>query len=398
MTNAVTFDFTSAEVRGPAYWDAVRELQRHGPLTRVESNGGFWAATGHDVVLRMAQDWETFSSGEGVALNRPAPDVLPYIMPIDIDPPRQKAYRRRLNPHFTPKALAHLADAIRQIAGELIDTFVQQGHCDIAVDFARKFPGTVFFRLVVTCSDEDFHRIEPSARMISFESDDPEKFTRAAANFREWAAKVLATRQDQTAAHDVIDAVQHLGDTGYPFADHELLSGLQILAQGGIGTSSSAIGVIMKVLAQLPGLQDRIRRDPTLIPALIEECLRLEPPVPLMFRTATRDIEVASKHIKQGDKVGLLFAAANRDPDVFPHPDEVDIDRPTNRHLTFGAGPHRCIGSNLARLQIRIAIEALLDRLGPFRIPDGAEIAYLSGQARGPASVPLEFDGHREVS
>ncbi|HUJ64311.1 MAG TPA: cytochrome P450, partial [Acidimicrobiales bacterium] len=126
------------------------------------------------------------------------------------------------------------------------------------------------------------------------------------------------------------------------------------------------------------------------------ECLRLEPPVPLMFRTVTRDIEVAGRRMKKGEKVGLLFGAANRDPAVFEDPDEVRIDRPHNRHLAFGAGPHRCIGSNLARLQIRVAIERLLERLPPFRLPDSAEITYLSGQARGPASVPLEFGAVQE--
>jgi cytochrome P450 len=393
MPDSVTFDHTSPEVRGPAYWDAIRVLQDHGPLTWVESNGGFWAATSYDMVLRMAQDWETFSSGEGVLLNRPGPDVVPYIMPIDVDPPRQRTYRKQLNPHFVPKVLRRYEDAIADIADELIDTFIDRGQCDIAVDFARKFPGTVFFRLIVSCSDDDFRRVEPSARAISFESDDPEKFARGAAHLREWASGVLAGRDGKTRLYDVVDAVMHLRDGGEPFADDELLSGLQILAQGGIGTSASAIGVIMRVLAQQPELQDRVRHDRALVPALMEECLRLEPPVALMFRTVTRDIEIDGNELKKGDQVGLFFGAANRDPAVFERPDEVHIDRPHNRHLAFGAGPHRCIGSNLARLQIRIAIDRLVDRLAPFRIPEGAEITYFSGQARGPSSVPLEFGG-----
>jgi cytochrome P450 len=391
MNGSVTFDFTSPQVRGSAYWDAVRDLQRHGPLTWVDSNGGFWAATSYELVLRIAQGWEVFSSGEGVALNRPGPDVLPYIMPIDVDPPRQRAYRKQLNPHFTPRVLGHFEDAISRIGDELIDTFIDRGRCDIAVDFARKFPGTVFFRLIVSCRDEDFRMVEPSARMISFESDDPDKFARAAAHLREWASKVLESRDGEARADDVVDAVMHLRETGAAFADHELLSGLQILAQGGIGTSASTIAVVMRVLAEQTELQHRVRQDRTLVPALIEECVRLEPPVPLMFRTVTCDVKVEGKQLTKGDKVGLFFGAANRDPAVFERPDEVDIDRPHNRHLAFGAGPHRCIGSNLARLQIRVAIERLLDRLPPFRIPVGAQITYVSSQARGPSSVPLEF-------
>src|SRR5207302_4542950 len=102
----------------------------------------------------------------------------------------------------------------------------------------------------------------------------------------------------------------------------------------------------------------------------------------IMFRTVTRDVEIDGQHLKEGDKVGLFFGAANRDPTVFERPDEVDIDRPHNRHLTFGAGTHRCIGSNLARLQIRVAVEQLVTRLSPFRMPEGAEVVYFSRLAR----------------
>jgi cytochrome P450 len=391
MQSAAAFDYTSPELEGPAYWDALRQLQRRGPLTWVESNGGYWAAMSYDSVLQIAQDWAGFSSAEGVALGRPGPDALPYIMPIEVDPPRQRTYRTQLNPQFVPKEVAVHEHAIRAIADELIDTFVERDSCDIAVDFARKFPGTVFFRLIVPCGDEEFRTVEPSARMISFESDDPEKFAQGAANLRAWASRVFAAREGQRPLGDTVDAVMHLGDTGEPFADHELLSGLQILAQGGIGTSASVIGVIMRLLAERPDLQKRVRKDRSLIPVLIEECLRLEPPVPLMFRTAVCDVDIAGQHIKKGDKVGLFFGAANRDPTVFERPDEVDIERAHNRHLAFGGGPHRCIGSNLARLQIRVAIEQLLARLRPFRIPDGARVTYVSLQARGPFSVPLEF-------
>jgi cytochrome P450 len=395
-TEVLTFDFSSAEANTDAYWQHLRELQRAGPVVRVGSLGGYWAATSYDVVRRVSQDWHTFSSAQGVALNRPDSEVMPWIMPIEIDPPRQKIYRRQVGPHFTAKVLASLEDAIRAIADELIDPFIDDGSCDVSVQFARRFPGTVFFRLIVPCGDEEFRTVEPSARAISFESNEPEKFSEAAANLRAWAARVFASREDGPATDgpgDAVHAVQHLPDTGALFADHELLSGLQILAQGGIGTSASVVGVVMKSLAERPSLQDRVRSDPSLIPSLIEECVRLEPPVPLMFRTAARDVDLEGQHIRAGDKLGLFFGAANRDPAVFDRPDELDIDRTVNPHLGFGGGPHRCIGSNLARLQIRVAIEQLVARLGAFRIPEGASVIYRSMQARGPFSVPLEFDG-----
>lgn len=388
---STTFDYTSEEIRGPQFWDAVRQLQEEGPLVWVESNGGFWAATSHEVVLRIAQDWQNFTSTQGVSLGRPSFEEMPRLVPLELDPPRQRAFRKQVNPRLTVNSVTGLEESIREIANELIDTFISRGSCDIAVDFARKFPGTVFFRLIVHCSDEDFQSVEPSARAISFESDNPERFAEAAATLRAWASTVLESRSRCPETGDVVDAVTRLNDGGEEFVDHEFASGLQILAQGGIGTSASAIGAIMLALCQDRDLQERVRADPSLIPGLIEECLRMEAPVPLVFRTAQRDIAVAGQQVKKGDKVGLLFGAAGRDPEAFGHPDELDLDRPHCRHLTFGAGVHRCIGSNLARLQLRVAIEQLVARLSPFSIPEGGEVTYLSMQSRGPNSIPLEF-------
>ena len=366
-------------------------MQRLGPLVWVENNGGFWAATSHDMILRIAQDWRNFTSTAGVALDRPSFDAIPRLVPIELDPPRQRLFRKQVNPALTIKAVSPLEDQIRAIAEELIDTFIERGFCDIAKDFARKFPGTVFFRLITHCGDEDFRQAEPAAREISFESEDKEKFAAAAARLRAWAARVFEARNGQPEEDDLVNAIIHLADGGETWLDHEYVTGLQLLAQGGIGTSASAIGAVMIALAQDGELQERVRADLSLIPGLIEELLRLEAPVPLMFRTARRDIEIEGQQIKAGDKICLIFGAAGRDPAVFEHPGQIDLDRPHCRHLTFGAGVHRCIGSNLARIQIRVAIQQLLTRLGPFWIPDGAEIEYSSRQSRGPTSIPLAF-------
>ena len=398
MTTA-RFDYTSPEIAGPKFWDAVGELRGLGPLVWVEDSGGYWAATSYDMILRIAQDWQTFSSGDGVALSRPSFEAIPRMVPLELDPPRHRAFRRQVNPALTVKAISPLEDEIRAIADELIDGFVARGECDLAVDFARKFPGTVFFRLIAHCTDEDFRQAEPAARQISFESDDKEKFAAAAARLRAWAARVFESREAQPgqpeqpkpSEADLVDALMHLEDGGAEFADHEHLTGLQILAQGGIGTSASVIGSVMLALCEDRELQQRVREEPSLIPSVVEEVLRMEAPVPIMFRTARADVEIGGQRIRKGDKVCLIFGAAGRDPAVFGDPGRLDLERPHCRHLTFGAGVHRCIGSNLARLQIRVAIQQLVTRLGEFRLPDGAEVAYSSRQSRGPVSIPLEF-------
>jgi cytochrome P450 len=392
MTSAPVFDHLSPEVRGPRFWEAIGELRLHGPVSWVGSGGGYWAETDHDVVLAIAQDWETFSSAEGVSLTRPSFEDMPQLVPIELDPPRQRAYRKQVNPLLTMRALAHLGPSIEAVADELIDSFAPLGYCDVATDFARKLPGTVLFRLLFNAGDADFRLAEPAAREISF-NPDPHATAAAAGVLRGWAASVFASREDKEVAGDIVDAVMHLNDTGEKFVDHELMSGLQLIIQGGIGTSASAIAATVRILCEDQDLQRRVRADLSLLPALVEESLRLEPPLPLMFRTVRREVEIGGVRMRAGDKVGLFFGAANRDPSVFESAEEVCLDRPHNRHLTFGAGTHRCIGSNLARLQIPVAVRRLLERLGQFRIPEGAAVQYFSLQARGPSSLPLEWDG-----
>jgi cytochrome P450 len=388
----ITFDYTSESVAGPRFWDAIRHLRRRGALVWVESNGGHWVTTSHEMALLVLQDWRTFSSAEGITHPRPSPDVLPYFMPQEFDPPRQRPYRQQINPYLTPTMVALYEPRIRGIADELIDAFVDRSSFDLCQEFGRKFPGTVFFRLVAGSSDEEFKAVEPQARIVAFTRDQDER-ARAAAEVRAWASRVFQSRASRPAETDIVDAVFHLRDTGASFSDDELLTGLGLLAMGGIGTSSSAIASIVRLLCEHPHVQRRARQNLGIVPAIVEETLRMEPPLSMVFRTVTRGARVAGRYLKQGEKVCVLFGAANRDPAVFDRPDEFDIDRRQARHLTFSGGPHRCIGSNLARLQIRIAIEQLLLRLGPFRLASGAVIEYAPPNlARSLWSLPIEIE------
>ena len=212
MYQTSTFDHLSPEVAGSAYWDAIRELQNLGPVSWVES-GGYWAATSYDLVLQILQGWEAFPSSGGVSVTRPSFDVLPRMVPIELDPPRQRAYRKMVNPHLTIRSLAHLEGSIRDVVDELIDTFVDAGSCDIVADFARKLPGTVLFRLLFHGTDEDFDLVEPASRTISFTSD-PEKTATAAATLREWAAGTFENRAGQPETDDIVTAVMHPNDDG----------------------------------------------------------------------------------------------------------------------------------------------------------------------------------------
>ena len=325
-----------------------------------------------------------------MSITRPSPDVMPYIMPIDIDPPRQRTYRKQVNPHLTVKALVDLEGSIREVADELIDGFASVGCCDIAVEFTRKLPGTVLFRLLFQCSDDDFRTVEPWARVLSFEPD-PARTARAAGELRAWAGRMLASRADWPGTDDVVTAVMHLGDSGETFAEHEFLSGLQILIQGGIGTAGNAPARSCASSPKIRHCQRRVRDDHSLIPALVEECLRIEPPTPLLFRTATSDVEVAGQQVKAGDKVGLFFAAANRDPAVFERPDEVDVDRPTTATSPSAPGPTVASGRTWPDCRSGWRSRSCSPGSARSGCRVGAEMTYASGQTRGLASLPLEF-------
>jgi cytochrome P450 len=229
------------------------------------------------------------------------------------------------------------------------------------------------------------------ARIISFDADLARRGA-AVGQLRAWVAELFAARTSQPRSRDIVQAIMSLaGEPASDLTEEELYSGVEVLALGGIGTSADLIGAIVCILSRDPDLQDRVRNDLRLVPALVEEALRLEPPLAVVFRTATRDVSIDGHHIERGQKVGLFIGAANRDPAVFDRAEYVDIDRERNPHLTFNAGVHRCLGSNLARLQVKVAVEQLLTRLSPFRIPAGGRVEYLTRQERGPCSVPLEF-------
>jgi cytochrome P450 len=245
--------------------------------------------------------------------------------------------------------------------------------------------------LVIPEGDDTLPLLENWVRTLSFDPD-PAKKGEAFQHMSEWSRGVLERHaSDPAAGHDIVDAILELREDDPDSTETDLVTGVGLLAQGGIGTSAQLISSIVKALCDDPGLQTRVRGDLQLVPKLVEEVLRTEPPVTAMFRTATRDVELLGRQIRQGDRIALFFAAANRDADVFERPDELDIDRISNPHVAFGLGTHRCAGSSLARLQVRIAVERLLTRLSPFQVPAGAEVEYMTAAQRGPSSIPLEF-------
>ena len=384
---AVEFDHLSPEVARYLH-ETLARMRAECPVARVEKHGGYWFVSTYEDVLRVAQDWETFSNEHGVTIPG-GPSSMPAI-PENIDPPLHREYKRLINAHFTPaKVLEHEA-ATRVLVNELIDDFVESGQCEFMEAFAKPLPARVFFEMFLHAPAEESADNNRLANIAS--TPTTEEARQARGQMLRWIGEFAERRRHEPPIGDVVDAVLTAEIEGRAITQLEVVGILQLLLFGGLDTTAGALGMMMLRFCEEPAIADRLRSQPELIPAAVEELLRLDGPFVFIARRAMRDAEVGGCPIKQGDPVLLSWVSANRDEAEFPNPDAFDLDRATNRHIAFGAGPHRCAGSNLARMNLRIAVDQLLRRLDDIRLADGADPRpFEPGYSRAPEHVPITF-------
>ena len=381
------FDHLSPDVARNLH-PTLATMRAECPVARIENHGGFWLVTKYDDVLRVVQDWETFSSEHGITVPG-GPAQMPAI-PETTDPPLHREFKRLINAHFTPaKVLEHEAET-RALVNELIDRFAGRGSCEFMAEFAQPLPGRVFFEMFLHAPAEEMDEVNRLATMASTPTT-PEAID-ARIKMLQWIGEFAQRRRGEPRQDDVVDAVLHAEIEGRPITDLEVVGVLQLLLFGGLDTTAGALGMIMLRFCQQPEIPTLLRERPELVNPAVEELLRLDGPFIFIARRAMKDAEVGGCPIKQGDPVLVSWASANRDEDEFPDPDAFDLERSSNRHIAFGAGPHRCAGSNLARMNLRIAVTELLRRLDDLRLADGADTQpYHAGYSRAPELVPIEF-------
>jgi cytochrome P450 len=380
------FDPQSPEL--PAGLPATLARMREAcPVAHSDQYGGFWVVTKYKDVLRVAEDWETFSSEHGL-LVPPAPTAVRN-MPVEADPPAHRAYKRLVNAFLTPAAVQQWEDRTRQLVNRLIDAFIERGRCDFMAEFARPYPALAFFAFTLNAPAEELEKLAYLTSKSAIPTD-PESAACWAA-LAEWVNDFIEQRRHQDPKRDVVDGVLTAEIDGRPLTQEEVIGIVQNLVIGGLKTTSTALGMMMVRLCRQPEIPAFLRTNPERIPGAVEELLRLDPPVSAVGRTSMRDGEVGGQHIKRGDKVMVYWSSADWDADEFPNPDSFDLDRARNRHLAFGAGVHRCAGSNLARMNLRIALAELLGRLDDIRIEEGADLHYTLGVVRGLVSLPITY-------
>jgi hypothetical protein len=362
------------------------------PVAHTDRYGGSWLTTTYDDVTKVARDPGHFSSRNVGVI--PPPDgteesLLPAgLPPIQADPPVHTWTRRVLLPWFSNTRVAGYEPYTRELCRELLDGFVDAGRVDAAADYAKQIPVRVIGKILGIPEDMSDTFIEWVRGVLEF-ANDAERRNQAQIESVTYFLTEMEARRDGDGT-DLISEMLRAEVDGEPIPDEFIVGTIALTLIAGLDTTWSALGSMLWHLATHPDDTRRLVEQPELLPTAIEEMLRAYSPV-TMARIVAEDTELRGCPMKEGDRVILNFPAANRDPSAFPDADKVIIDREINRHVAFGAGIHRCAGSNLARMELTVAIEEWLARIPTFRLEDGGQVTWAAGQVRGPRHVPVVF-------
>jgi len=404
------FDHTSADyaAAAPKIWQELRETC---PVAHSDRFGGTWLPTRHEDISSIAHDTEHFTS-RGVIVSKFEPDVaapVGYAPPITSDPPFHEIARRLLLPAFSPKAIRPLEAPTRAYCSQLIDQILAEQSAAGLTDGAK-------FDVAVFDAAEQYAQHIPVrviADMLGVPVEDGDRFRGFIHRILE-----LAGQSDEAVApedtmvfyileqiearrgeprEDLIGFLLEAEIDGVKLSDEHVLGTIALILLAGIDTTWSAIGASIWHLAQHPEQVRRLIDEPELMPFAVEEFLRAFAPV-TMARKVAKDVELGGQHLHEGDWVLLPFPSANRDPEFFENPDEVILDREKNRHAAFGLGIHRCLGSNLARMELRVAIEVWLEKIPNFELDNPESVLWSTGQVRGPRKMPVRIISSQQES
>ncbi|MCY4424038.1 MAG: cytochrome P450 [Acidimicrobiaceae bacterium] len=378
--------------RAPEIWD---ELRSECPVAHSDRYGGAWLPVRHADVCAIAKDTDTFSSN-GVVVHDGRPEIPPpvgFAPPITSDPPFHRIAREFLLPAFAPKPIEAKRESTRETCRELLDDLLadvesgRTGIVDAALGYTQHIPVRVMADMLgVPRSDGDQFRIfihqimEAPGTGLQVDYEESIDF---------YLDTLIAARAEEP-RDDLISHMTHAKIEGHSLQHEHIRGTCGLLIIAGVDTTWSAIGASLWHLAQHPADRRRWIEDPEVRPFAVEEFLRFYAPV-TMARLVAKDAEFAGRSMRANDWVLLPFPAANRDPEAFEDAGEFVIDRMRNRHVAFGLGIHRCLGSNLARMELTVALEEWMARVPDFELADPAGVTWSTGQIRGPRRLPVRI-------
>jgi cytochrome P450 len=355
-----------------------KKMRAEEPVARSESHNGYYVVSRYEDIRAAAADTERFSSTQSTGIP-PLPIV--GMIPIDIDPPDQREYRRILNPAFNVEAAAAHEDRVRELAAELIQPLVGQAQFEVTESLAVQLPPRTTLGFIGVPRADWPVVIKAVDDITRLRGSDPDEVVQAGMALMGSIGKLIEERKVNP-GHDLVDLIMSSRFRDRELEDQEIIRMIAIILFGAIDTTSLAITGSLHYLATRPEEQQRLRREGVTKTA-VEELVRYTCPVQGLGRTVTQYTELAGCPLKQGDKVLLLWASGNREESVFPEPDRMDFDRRPNAHLGFGHGPHKCVGLNFGKLMLRVALEEFVNRIGPFELADSEGIVYVGGETRG---------------
>ncbi len=365
------------------------ELRERCPVATTPRWGGSAMPVTYELVTKVAREPEVFSSSEASVLPRAGStaSLLPAgLPPIESDPPFHTASRRLILPWFSPGRVEAYEPYTRETCRQLLAELRGSTRVDAAEQYARQIPVRVIATMLGISPDMSDTFTEWVMATISAPPGDPRRDEALVEMYQFFVAEIVK-RQEQP-GDDLISEVLRSEIDGRPLGHDDAMGMVILLLAAGVDTTWSSIGAAIWHLATHPEHRRRLVAEPQLMTTAIEELLRVYGPV-TMARITTHDTEIGGCPVSAGTRVLLSFPAANHDPAVFPDADQVILDREHNRHVAFGAGIHRCAGSNLARLELRVALEEWLAAFPEFELEPGAHVPWTSGQVRGPRSVPV---------
>lgn len=370
-----------------------KDLREGGcPFARTERRQVTFMPTTFDGVRSVAADVETWSS-LSVSVT-PVPDSYDadgnrIRSIIASDPPDHTPERRLMLPFFAPKAVEKYRGHTRELCRRLIRGFIEDGEADIAEQYSRQIPPRIIALILgidPEMSDDFTTWVQGS---LELGLQDPEIREHYSEIIRDFFVGEIADRMENP-GDDLISFLLQAELDGEPVPMPVIRGNVGLMLVAGIDTTWSSIGSALWHLASHPEDRQRLVDEPELIPTAVEEFLRAYSPV-TMARVANHDTTLGDREVKAGERVMLTFPAANRDPEVFDDPEAVIIDRQRNRHIAFGSGIHRCAGSNLARMEMVVAIEEFLEMIPEFELIDPDAVTWAGGQVRGPRHLPVRF-------
>jgi cytochrome P450 len=385
----VDLDHHSPEFREDPY-GKFREMRSKCPVAHSDSYDGFWALVDYASVFDAARDDDLFNSYPSVGV--PASGMPFPILPIESDPPQTKELRDVTLRQFSPGAAERLRPVATEMATELIDEFIERGECDIVGELTTPLPARLILRLLNFDESRYVHWVHWVHTTVHDRAHEPEKAAAAGMEMFGEIAKHMELRRREGLGDDLFSDILRGTLDGKPLDDIQITMYGFLMMLGGMDTTSGLTGNVLLALCEEPDLRKQLVTDPDLVTKGTDEFIRFFTPTLGLARTVSRDTEFHGEHLQQGDRAILMWAAANRDPAVFEEPEKVDLRRANARkHMAFGVGIHRCLGSHFARMMFQVMIEQVLERLPDFELAGPPERFEDAGDVYAVRKLPIRF-------